>query len=68
MSKRTNYQARRRQIRRALNRAGDTIQSMGTRKINRIGYGCGLSQRTVRAEIKERKFYDARANDSEIFY
>lgn len=52
MSKRTNMQARRRQIRRALNRAGDSIQSMGTSKINRIGYGCGLSQRTIRVEIK----------------
>lgn len=68
MSKRKNMQARRRQIRRALNRAEDTIQQIGVAKVNRIRYGCGLTQGQVNFEIKERRFYDARVNDYEIFY
>lgn len=68
MSKRKNMQARRRQIRRALNAAGDTIQRIGVRKVNRIGYGCGLTQSDVNFELKERRLYDARSKDYEIFY
>jgi hypothetical protein len=55
MSKRANMQARRRQIRRALNRAEDTIQRIGIAKVNRISYGCGLSQSDVRGELKSRR-------------
>lgn len=48
MSKRTNYQKTRRQVRRALNRS--TLTQISGRKAHRIGYGTGLTSRLVRSE------------------
>lgn len=58
--------ARRRQIRRALNRAGDTIKQIGIGKVNRIGYGCGLSQSDVNFEHKHNRM--SKEKYTEIFY
>jgi len=43
MSKRKNFQAKRRQIRRALNKVGDALSQMGTRKAARMCYGRAFS-------------------------
>jgi len=65
MSKRKNMQSRRRQIRRALNRAGDIIQRIGVGKVNGLHYGCGLAQSDVRFAVKGEKG----SNDGgEVFY
>lgn len=66
MSKRKNMQARRRQIRRTLNNAEDTIQRVGMSKVNSIGYGCGLSRGDVRGELKGRRL--EKNEDYEVIY
>jgi len=48
MSKRTNKQTQRRQVRRALNRS--TLVRIGSHKAHAIGYGTGLTSRVVRSE------------------
>lgn len=47
MSKRKNMNARRRQIRRALNRIGDALKAIGVGKVNRLRYGTGLTRRDL---------------------
>ena len=66
MSKRSNRNIHRRQVRRALKTSGDTIQHIGTRKVMRIGYGAGLSRCHVRGEQKAARMDNHM--DQEVFY
>lgn len=64
MSKRKNFQMKRRQIRRALNRIGDAITQVGTRKLVRIGYGCGFSNKEAQSIARGVRHDNTRIYDS----
>lgn len=58
MSKRSNRQLSRRQQRRALNRIGDSLTQIGTRRAMRFGYGTGITQHVART-LRERNVSDS---------
>lgn len=65
MSKRSNRNIQRRQVRRALNAAGDTIGRVGSHRIMNINYGQGINRGNIRFEQKALR---REPTPNEVFY
>jgi hypothetical protein len=57
MSKRSNAQDKRRQVRRALNSAPEFFGRLGNSRARNIGYGSGLSSSYIK-DTSKRKYND----------
>lgn len=52
-TKKQNKAHVKRSVRRALNRAMDFFTRAGGRRLNRIGYGCGLASKNMRSNERD---------------